>query len=55
MLAYYSSSREFIGSFGDVGDGDGEFNDPEGVAVDDTTGALYNTNNIIIIIMYNTV
>ena len=36
-----TSSGQFIKCFGTQGSGEGKLNYPEGVAVDNTTGALY--------------
>ena len=41
MVSVYTSSGEFIKCFGTQGSGEGEFIYPSGIAVDDTTEALY--------------
>ena len=40
-VSMYTSSGQFIKCFGTQGSGEGELDGPEGVAVDNTTGALY--------------
>ena len=40
-VSVYTSSGQFIKFFGTQGSGEGELDGPEGVAVDNTTGALY--------------
>ena len=40
-VSVYSSSGQFIKCFGTQGKGEGELNYPKGLAVDNTTGALY--------------
>ena len=40
-VSVYTSNGQFIKCFGTRGSGEGELNYPKGVAVDNTTGALY--------------
>ena len=40
-VSVYTSSGQFIKCFGTQGSGEGELHYPKGVAVDNTTGALY--------------
>ena len=40
-VSVYTSSGQFMKCFGTYGSGEGKFDHPEGVAVDNTTGALY--------------
>ena len=51
-VSVFTSNGQFIKCFGTQGSGEGELNHPEGVAVDNTTGALYvcdSGNNRVIV------
>ena len=51
-VSVYTSSGQFIKCFGVQGRGEGELDHPRGVAVDNTTGALYvcdSENNRVVV------
>ena len=54
-VSVYTSSGQFIKCFGTQGSGEEELNCPEGVAVDNTTGALYvcDSNNYHVVVCTN--
>ena len=50
-VSVYTRSGQFINCFG-IGRGEGDLNDPEEVAVDNTTGALYvcdSSSNCVVV------